>query len=34
MGGKCDEDKLRKTLEHYQKLNVVYVDNKDKIYFV
>jgi DNA replicative helicase MCM subunit Mcm2 (Cdc46/Mcm family) len=34
MGGKCDEDKLRLTLEHYQKLNVVYVDNKDKIYFV
>lgn len=31
---RTDEDKVRKTLEHYQKLDVLYIDKHDKIYFV
>lgn len=31
---RLDEEKVRKTLEHYQKLDVVYIDKHDKIYFV
>jgi len=29
-----DEDKLRQVLDHYVKLNVIFVDRQDKIYFV
>jgi len=31
---KVDEDKLRQVLDHYVKLNVIFVDRQDKIYFV
>lgn len=33
-GQQFSKQALEQTLEHYKKLNVVYVDNEDRIYFV